>query len=110
AASKHALHGFFETLYFELAPSGIAVTIVNPGRIRTEISLNALTASGKAHGEMDPGQDRGMSAEACAKAIIQGIYRKKPEINVGNAEIVMVYLKRYAPWLFRIIARRTDAK
>jgi short-subunit dehydrogenase len=31
AASKHALHGFFDSARFELEKQGIAVTLVCPG-------------------------------------------------------------------------------
>ncbi|MEO0471547.1 MAG: SDR family oxidoreductase [Bacteroidota bacterium] len=110
AASKHALHGFFETLMLELKPKGIHVTLVNPGRIHTQISVNALTKDGSTYGEMDPGQAKGMSAERCADSILTAIRRKKPEINIGFPETIMVYLKRYAPWLFRRIAMNVSAR
>ena len=41
-ASKHALQGFFESLRAELKDLNIDVTIVSPGRILTNISINAL--------------------------------------------------------------------
>lgn len=43
SAAKHAIHGFYETLWAELHENGINVTIVCPGRISTNISLSALT-------------------------------------------------------------------
>src|SRR5579863_8568116 len=42
AAAKHALHGFFDALRAEVDRYGIQVTIVCPGFIRTDVSLNAL--------------------------------------------------------------------
>jgi len=33
AASKHALHGFFDSARFELEKQGIAVTLVCPGKL-----------------------------------------------------------------------------
>lgn len=110
AASKHALHGFFESLYLELKDQGIGVTLVNPGRIRTHISLHALTGDGKEHQQMDPGQDKGMTAEVCARKILRAIARQKVEVNIGGTEILMIYFKRYVPWLFRWIAGRVEAK
>ncbi|RMG70716.1 MAG: SDR family oxidoreductase [Bacteroidetes bacterium] len=108
AAAKHAMHGFFESLGLELHGEGIRVTLVNPGRIRTEISQHALTADGRPHGEMDPGQAQGMPAEVCARKMLQAIRKGRPEVNIGRAEILMVYFKRYAPWLFRRMARRVS--
>ncbi|PIE04576.1 MAG: short-chain dehydrogenase [Spirochaetales bacterium] len=38
SASKHALHGYFESLALEYADSGISVTLAIPGFIRTDVS------------------------------------------------------------------------
>ncbi|MBW4564419.1 MAG: SDR family oxidoreductase [Mojavia pulchra JT2-VF2] len=109
AASKHALHGFFETLQLELkAYRDISITIICPGRIKTNISLNALNNDGSVYGKMDEGQDKGMSADICAQKIVTSIYQKKREVYIGGVDIVMVYLKRYLPSLFYWIARRIN--
>lgn len=108
SAAKHALHGFFETLGLELNGKGIDVSLINPGRINTEISLHALNGQGKAHGQMDQGQAAGMPAEVCAEKILQAIYKQKKEANIGGKEILMVYFKRYLPSLFRRIATRVS--
>ena len=110
AASKHALHGFFETMMLELKPEGIGVTLVNPGRVHTQISVNSLTEDGSPHGEMDPGQAKGMPADRCAQLILKAIERNKAEINLVWPDQVMVYLKRYIPGVFRMIAGRVDPK
>jgi len=110
AASKHALHGFYEALSLELKDTNIHVMVVCPGRIKTDISKNALTGDGAAHAEMDPGQENGVSVEKCASAILKGIRKKKSEIYIGGNEVLMIYFKRYAPWLFRMIAKRVSAK
>ena len=110
AASKHALHGFYEALSLELKDTDIHVMVVCPGRIKTDISKNALTGDGAAHAEMDAGQENGVSVEKCANAILKGIRNKKPEIYIGGSEVLMIYFKRYAPWLFRFIAKRVSAK
>lgn len=52
SASKHALHGYFDSLRCELAPRGISVCLVCPGYINTQLSLNALAADGSKHGGM----------------------------------------------------------
>lgn len=43
SASKHALHGFFDSLRAEVIDQGIKVMLVCPGFIKTNISINALT-------------------------------------------------------------------
>lgn len=109
-ASKHALHGWYEALGLELKDTDIHVMVVCPGRIKTDISKNALTGTGEAHAEMDPGQAKGVDVEKCASAILKGISRKRAEIYIGGNEVLMIYFKRYAPWLFRFIAKRVSAK
>ena len=110
AASKHALHGFYEALGLELKDTDIHTSVVCPGRIKTDISKNALKGDGAAHTEMDPGQATGVDVDVCAAKVKRGITRKKAEIYVGGMEILMIYFKRYTPWLFRFIAKRINPK
>jgi len=100
SASKHALQGFFEALRAELANENITVTIVSPGRIKTNISRNALTKDGQSYNKMDPGQANGVSAERCADRIVHAIKKDKKELFVGKKEILMVYIRRFLPALF----------
>jgi short-subunit dehydrogenase len=100
SAAKHAINGFYEALWAELHQQGINVSIICPGRIRTNISINALTGSGLPYGTMDHGQNSGLSPEECAKRIMKAVKRKKVIVYVGRKEIIMVYIKRYFPWLF----------
>jgi short-subunit dehydrogenase len=109
AASKHALHGFFESLALEEESNGITVTMVCPGKINTPISISALNANGEQHGTMDHNQETGMSAEECARQIIRAARNNKPEVLIGNKEILAVYLKRFVPSIFRKIIRKQKA-
>jgi short-subunit dehydrogenase len=105
AASKHALHGFFETLWAEYHDEGIRVTMICPGMVRTNISFHALEGNGKEHGVMDARQNNGISPEACARIIIRSVKRNRREVYIGKEQI-LVYLRRYFPWLFfRIVSR-----
>lgn len=106
AASKHALHGFFDALRGEVYRDGIRVLLVCPGYIRTNISLNALTADGTLHGKMDKTQARGMPPERLATRILQAIEKGKDEVMIGGKEVLGVYLKRFAPRLFEWGIRR----
>ncbi|MFV0555210.1 MAG: SDR family NAD(P)-dependent oxidoreductase [Mangrovibacterium sp.] len=104
AASKHAIQGFFEALQCELASEPIRVTIIHPGRIQTNISLNALTENGEAYNKMDDGQAGGMPADVCAQKIISAIKRNKKEVLVGGKETLMVRIHQFLPWLYYKIA------
>jgi dehydrogenase/reductase SDR family member 7B len=106
SASKHAVQGFFESLRAELINDNIHVTIVSPGRVRTNISLNALTATGVAYNKMDQGQANGMPAGACATRIVKSIKKDRKELLVGQKEIFMVHIRRFIPSLYhKLIAR-----
>ena len=106
SSSKFALYGFFETLQAEYADRGIQVTIVCPGRVRTNISFYALDKGGRQHGQLDPGQAGGLSAEIAASKIVRAIARGKREVLVGRGELAMVWIKRFFPGLCARLARR----
>ncbi len=106
SASKHALHGFYETLRAEIEKSGIYVSVIIPGRVRTNISLNALDKDGKAYNKLDKGQAQGMAPEKAAIKILRGLRRKKKEIYIGGWEILMVFIRRYLPFVFYRIVNK----
>jgi dehydrogenase/reductase SDR family protein 7B len=104
SASKQALHGFFETLYLENKRYNIRSSVIIPGRVRTSISFHALNAEGKEHGKLDEGLAKGISPAKAAEIIIKGIIKNKHEILVGRGELLLLYIRRYLPWLFFRIA------
>ena len=110
AAAKHALHGFYDSLRAEIYKENIWVTLVTPGFIHTNVSVNALTEHGKKLNEMDDAQAKGMSPEECARKIIKGIINQDNEILVGGKETFAVYLKRFFPNLFARIIRTAKVR
>ncbi len=110
AASKHALHGFFDTLRAEHFQEHIAVTMICPGFIRTNVSMNALTADGTALGQMDEAQQKGMSPEDCAAELFSAIIRKKEEVNIGGKETLAVLVKRFFPCIFSKIIKKAKVR
>lgn len=109
SSAKHALYGFFETVQAEYYKQNIRVTIVCPGRVRTNISFYALEKDGSRHGKLDAGQAGGVTPEQAADKIVKAVYRKKREVLVGRKELVMVYIKRFFPELAARIARSIKA-
>ena len=108
SASKHALHGFFESLLLEEAKHNIHVTIACPGKINTPISMSALDKDGKAHGQMDHNQSTGMPVDECVRILLKAVDKRKKEILIGNKEIKAVTLKRFFPKLFwKVIAKQS---
>ncbi|MFP4024744.1 MAG: SDR family oxidoreductase [Thiohalospira sp.] len=106
SAAKHALHGFFETLRSEIYDDNIKVLIAFPGRVKTNISLHALTKNGTAHGKMDEGLNKGISAEKCAKQYLKAIRKDKKEVLIGSSELLMVYIHKFFPKIFYKLARK----
>ncbi len=105
SASKHAMQGFFETLNAELFHENIKTTIVSPGRIKTNISINAITKDGSKYGKMDKGQAKGMDVQKAAKKIIKSIEQEKKELLLGGKEAILVYIRKFLPSLYYYIAR-----
>ena len=106
AASKHALHGFFDSLRAELHGRGIRVTLVCPGFIKTELPLHALTGDGTPQGTMDRAQRQGYPVDRCAAKIARAIERDREEVLIGGKEKLAVYLKRFLPGVFSRLIRR----
>ena len=108
SASKHALHGYFDSLRFEVQDKGIDVTLVCPGFIQTDISRHALTAKGEPQNSMDEKTARGLSTEEFSSKVLKAIHQKKKEVNIGKFEVFGVYLKRFVPGLFRRILAKSE--
>ncbi len=104
------MHGFFESLRMEIYNENVKVLIVCPGKIRTNISINAYTGDGSKHGKMDDSTNKGLSPEDCARKILKGIENNKEEILIGWNDIKAVFLKRFFPTLFSIIIRKQKAE
>jgi short-subunit dehydrogenase len=100
AASKHALHGFFESLRAEQEDDNLFVTMVIPGLIRTNITLNGFKGDGTKYGKMQESLANGISAETCAQSIIKAMAHRRKEVLIGGLEIYSVWVKRMFPTLF----------
>ena len=110
AASKHALHGFYDSLRMEVEGRGIQITLITPGFIRTDISKHAVDAQGKPTGEMDENQAQGMPVETCARIMVDGIAAGKREFGVGGRELIGLKLVRFAPNWFAKLLKKQSAR
>lgn len=110
AASKHALHGFFDALRAEHYADNIRVTMICPGFIHTPITLSALTGDGSPLKKMDEAQYKGKPADWCAQKIVKAIRNKREEVYLGGREVFGVYIKRFFPSLFSKLIRRVAVR
>lgn len=101
AASKHATQAYFDCLRSEVERYGIPVTVISPGYIRTNLSLNAVTGDGSKYGVLDKttatGRDPGDVARAVLKAVRQ---RSKDVLLAETLPTLAVYLRTLWPTLF----------
>lgn len=111
AASKHALHGFYDSLRAECYDDGLRVLMVCPGFVQTKVSVNALTGKGEKLGQMDGATARGLTADYTADQILQAIKVGKEEVNIGGfKEKLGVWMKRHFPAIFSIMIRKMDVR
>ena len=102
AASKFAVRGFSESLRHELADTGVGVTVVHPGGIRTSIARSARQAAGTTSGAVERERAAAerhlrMPPERAGEIIVRGVERRKPRILVGWDAHIIGWLTRLVP-------------
>lgn len=109
SSSKHALYGFFDGLRAEFYNDNIKVSMIAPGFIRTNVAINALTATGETFAKMGKNTGEGYPADKCANQILKAIKNQKKESYVGKPfgkERLGLYVRRFFPSLFFKIATK----
>jgi len=107
SASKHALHGFFESLRTELAPDGVHVMMVCPSFVATGIDRSALGPDGAParHAQVVIGARQ--PAQAVAARILGAAARNERTVLIGRTARLAWWVSRLAPrWYERAMARR----
>jgi len=108
AASKHALHGFFDSLRIELQDMGVDILIALPTWISNpDWRQNSLGMDGQPIGESSKNHSNSaVSLEECSQAIIKAILKRKREVvipaklkflpllNLINPKMVEFFIKR----------------
>jgi len=107
AASKHALHGLFDTLRAELAPQGVGVLIVCPSFIRTEIAAAHLAGDGQPARHPRAVVGNMLDPAEVAARIVDAAERGRRLLLVGRVAWTSYWVSRLAPALYaRLMARR----
>ena len=99
-ASKHALHGLFETLRAELKGSGVNVMLVCPGFTATDLRKNALVGDGSVSQQPPLAIGKVASAQDVAEAIYRGALRRRRLLVLSNVNWRARLLARFFPRLF----------
>jgi short-subunit dehydrogenase len=105
AASKHALHGFFDSLRAELYPEGIKVTLICPGYVFTNVTANALKGDGTPNAVIEDSTRSGFPPDVFAGKALKAIQECRREVVIAKKEGLGVLLHRFVPAIYARIAR-----
>ncbi len=100
-ASKHGLHGFFDTLRLELRDTGVQVMLVCPSFIRTGIrqAYSAGDSQAAPIGEQ-------ASPESVATQIATGLRGGKRQLHIGRVSVLARWIMRLSPRLYEALMLR----
>lgn len=100
AASKFAVRGFLDTLRIENRKKGLHVLVAAPGFTASDVRKSALTATGSAQGETPRAEEKMMSAETCARHIVNAVRKRKRKIILTFVEgKLSVFISKFWPSL-----------
>jgi uncharacterized protein len=99
-ASKFAMNGWSESLYHELKPLGISVSIVCPGPVANDFSRDFRDTEPKSPTSLK------VSNEAVSHRIIKVIESRRFEAVLPRRLALIAALRRHMPNLFRALAHR----
>lgn len=107
AMTKFAVRGFSESLRYEeeALKTGVTVSCVHPGGIKTNIAKNAEGANERKEDTENFEKMLFTSAESAAKTIINGIKRKKTRIMVGFDSYAYMLGAHYTKWMYDFIVK-----
>ncbi|KAH9492896.1 Dehydrogenase/reductase SDR member 7 [Bulinus truncatus] len=103
--SKHALHGYFDCLRFEMADHNIDVTLICPGPVVSNIMTSAVGS--KERESLGPDSDifkEKMSTERCAYLSCVAIANRMYEVWITQQPIllmtyILIYLPDFGKWI-----------
>jgi NAD(P)-dependent dehydrogenase (short-subunit alcohol dehydrogenase family) len=111
SASKHALHGLFESLRTELIAQGVHVMMVCPGFTRTQLQSRALHRTKNQSAQEADWVGKQAAPEEVAQAIYRGALKRKRLLILTPVGKLSYYLNKFAPALYeRMMARKLGRK
>jgi len=109
--SKFAVHGLAAALGHELAPYGVAVTLISPGLVESEIGQVDNSGVWRAQAPRRPiPASIVMATPTAARKIVRAVSRRRREAVITGLGKVAVVLQRHLPWLLTAIIRRFGIK
>jgi UDP-glucose 4-epimerase len=95
AASKHALHGFFESLRTEVDADGVSITLACPAYIKTAFRDDASDGAAE------------LDVDVAARAIVEAAEARRRLALIGRTAQLAWWANRFAPTVFEKLMRRS---
>ena len=99
AMSKFAIRALAEALGHELAPAGVAVTLVSPGFVESEIRRVDNTGVLRSDAPEPVPTWLVVPTAGAARQIVRAVARRRREVVITGHGKLAVFLQRHAPWL-----------
>ncbi len=108
-ASKFAVCGLAESLYYDLADKGVAVVCINPGVV--DSNIRRTSNDGEVHPDApDPAPSLLIvPTDKAARDIVNALHRRRFEAVITGHGKIMVTLARHFPRTWRFFMRRMSA-
>ncbi|ANF81305.1 oxidoreductase [Acinetobacter sp. NCu2D-2] len=111
SAAKAAIHMWANSLRAEVAEQGIGVSVLFPGFVKTNVSINALDGAGKPQGYDNDATANGLEADDFARQSVQALLAGQEYIVIGGAkEKLGVLVSRLSPKMLYKMIRKTKVK
>ncbi len=104
SASKFAINGWMEAIRTELQDDGVNVMWVCPGFTASNIRSVALNKDGQSQGESPLDEDKLMTAEECARHILNAIEKRKRTLLLTVKGKETIFMNRFFPsWADKLV-------
>jgi NAD(P)-dependent dehydrogenase (short-subunit alcohol dehydrogenase family) len=100
SASKHALHGLFESLRAELIDYGVGVMMVCPGFTKTNLQMRALAGNGSINVQKRAIVGKEVQPQNVARAIVKGVMKQKRTLVLTPVGKLSFFIAKLFPRLY----------
>jgi short-subunit dehydrogenase len=106
SASKFALQGWLEAIKTELKDEGVHVMWVCPGFTTSNIRHAALDKDAQAHGDTPMDESKMMTAEECARHILQATRKRRRTLVLTFTGKRTVFMNKFLPRMVDGLVKR----
>lgn len=103
STTKFAIVGLSQQLRWELAPSGVGVTVLCPGTVRT--GIGTAEGVGLAHADVDTMMKSAQPPERLARKAVKAVRRNRALVRLGADAYFLSVLRLLPLWLVDPIGR-----